>query len=87
MCRQFIVTGRVQGVFFRASTRDVALPLGLTGHAINMPDGSVEVLACGSPAAVEELERWLATGPRLANVTGVHGTVVDCLAPLEFTVA
>ena len=46
-CRQFTVSGRVQGVFFRASTRDVATGLGLTGHAINLPDGRVEVLACG----------------------------------------
>jgi acylphosphatase len=51
-CRQFKVSGRVQGVFFRVSTRDVAVPLNITGHAINLPDGSVEVLACGDAAAL-----------------------------------
>jgi len=61
-CRQFKVTGRVQGVFFRVSTRDVAVPLKITGHAVNLPDGSVEVLACGEPAAVAEFEQWLHNG-------------------------
>ena len=51
-----IVTGRVQGVFFRASTEREAQQLGITGYARNMSDGSVEVLACGEASAVEELK-------------------------------
>jgi acylphosphatase len=85
-CRQIIVTGRVQGVFFRVSTRDIAVSFGLTGHAVNRPDGSVEVLACGDDSAVSQLERWLATGPRMASVTGVQCADVDCTAPPDFTV-
>ena len=71
---RFIVEGRVQGVFFRDSTRRVAEPLGLSGHAINLPDGTVEVVACGPAHAVDELRRWLATGPRMAEVTRVTET-------------
>ena len=87
VCRQFRVTGRVQGVFFRASTRDIAVPLGLTGHAVNMPDGSVEVLACGERAAVAELERWLSDGPPLASVAEVRGADVECSPSAQFAVA
>jgi len=85
-CRQFIVSGRVQGVFFRASARDVALPLGLSGHAINLPDGRVEVLACGGRHALAELERWLAEGPPMASVSGVESVDIECAEPLQFTV-
>lgn len=69
--RQFTVKGRVQGVFFRDSTRRVAESLGLTGYAINLPNGDVEVLACGDAAAVDELAAWLHEGPRMASVTRV----------------
>lgn len=85
-CRQFKVSGRVQGVFFRVSTRDAAVPLHITGHAINLPDGDVEVLACGAAAAVAELERWLHDGPPMASVTNVEGIDVDCEKPQQFTV-
>ena len=72
MCRQFKISGRVQGVFFRASTRDVAVPLQLTGHAINMIDGSVEVRAFGDGAAIDQLREWLNRGPPRATVTTVE---------------
>lgn len=86
-CRQFKVTGRVQGVFFRVSTRDVAVPLQITGHAVNLPDGSVEVLACGEPAALAEFERWLHDGPPMASVTRVEAIDVDCEQPQRFAVS
>ena len=54
VCYRCLVSGRVQGVFFRASTQREAQKLGLTGHAHNLPDGTVEVLACGEAAAVEQ---------------------------------
>jgi acylphosphatase len=85
-CRQFKVSGRVQGVFFRASTRDVAVLMRITGHAINLPDGSVEVLACGERAALQKLEQWLHEGPPMASVTGVEAENVDCETPERFTV-
>ncbi|NNF40635.1 MAG: acylphosphatase [Woeseiaceae bacterium] len=62
--------GRVQGVWFRDSTRREARRLGITGHAINLANGDVEVLACGSPAALDLLTAWLQEGPPLANVSG-----------------
>lgn len=71
-CRLFRVTGRVQGVFFRASTRQQAERLGLTGHAHNLRDGSVEVLACGPEAGLDALEAWLRQGPPHARVDGVE---------------
>lgn len=70
-CRRCVVSGRVQGVWFRASTRDRARQLGLRGWAVNLPDGRVEVLACGPAQAVEALRLWLRQGPELAQVTGV----------------
>lgn len=66
-----LVAGRVQGVFFRASAREQAHRLGLTGYARNLTDGRVEVLACGAPDAVAEFRDWLRHGPSSADVTGV----------------
>lgn len=71
-CIRCFVSGRVQGVFFRASTQDVALRLGVTGYARNLPDRRVEVLACGEEAALRELEAWLWEGPSHAEVSGVE---------------
>lgn len=71
-CRRFIVTGRVQGVWFRDSSRRKALELQLTGQAINLPDGSVEVIACGEPANLDSLHTWLHEGPELARVDTVR---------------
>ena len=68
---QFIVRGKVQGVWFRASTRAQAERLGLRGHARNLVDGSVEVLAIGDAAGIDALERWLHVGPPLARVDAV----------------
>ncbi len=69
--RRFTITGRVQGVFFRESTRRVAEQLGITGHAINLSNGDVEVLACGDTAALDSLAEWLKNGPRMASVADV----------------
>ena len=65
---RFLVGGKVQGVFFRASTREQALKLGLRGYAKNLPDGRVEVLAEGDERALNALERWLHVGPPMARV-------------------
>jgi len=77
-CTLFIVSGRVQGVFYRASTRECALALGLTGYAKNLDDGSVAVLACGKADAVDALERWLRQGPPAARVDDVVRSTVSC---------
>ncbi|HEX9851590.1 MAG TPA: acylphosphatase [Woeseiaceae bacterium] len=83
-CRRFIVRGKVQGVFFRASTRDLAQQLGLTGHAINLPDGSVEVLACGHATAIHSLRNWLRQGPRMARVDSLDEAPADVPVPGSF---
>ena len=81
------MSGRVQGVFFRASARDEALRLGLTGHAMNLPDGTVEVVACGDDAALMQLERWLNHGPPLARVSRVERSAAQIVAPERFSTA
>ena len=68
---KFIVSGTVQGVFYRASTRERALQLELTGHAKNLPDGRVEILASGVADALDALELWLWEGPPAAKVGSV----------------
>lgn len=65
---RFLVGGKVQGVWFRASTRDRAVALDLRGFARNLPDGRVEVLAIGDDDAVEQLAQWLHYGPSRARV-------------------
>ncbi|MDO9371646.1 MAG: acylphosphatase [Gammaproteobacteria bacterium] len=70
-CIHYKVSGRVQGVGFRAGTRARALSLGLSGWARNCADGGVEVLACGAAAQLEALRHWLHCGPPQAQVTAV----------------
>ncbi|MBX3708563.1 MAG: acylphosphatase [Gammaproteobacteria bacterium] len=69
ICIHCFVSGKVQGVWFRASTQKQAQCLGLTGWVRNLPDGRVEVLACGKREDVVQLHTWLKHGPPLANVT------------------
>lgn len=69
---RFLVSGRVQGVAFRAYTRAQAQALGLRGHARNLADGRVEVLAVGDAVAVERLADWLRTGSPMARVEAVE---------------
>jgi acylphosphatase len=68
---RFLVSGRVQGVAFRAYTRAQANALALRGHARNLADGRVEVLAIGDADAIERLAEWLLQGPPLARVDEV----------------
>jgi acylphosphatase len=72
ICRKYFVGGRVQGVFYRATVARHARELQITGYAKNLPDGRVEVLACGSDAALEELLKRLWIGSSAAKVTSVE---------------
>ena len=65
------VSGQVQGVFFRDSTRQKAEELGLAGWVRNMPDGQVEALFEGPSDKVEEIVRWCKEGPQRASVENV----------------
>lgn len=68
LTKRFLVEGKVQGVFFRASTKAEAERLGLRGYARNLADGRVEVVATGKPKALLALTRWLYRGPPQARV-------------------
>lgn len=74
------MTGRVQGVAYRASTVEQARVHGLTGWVRNLADGSVELEAQGDEASVAALLTWCARGPRAARVTGV---AIDDRAVIE----
>ena len=76
----------MQGVFFRASARDEAVRLGLTGYARNLSDGTVEVVACGEDVALAQFERWLGRGPALARVSSVTRAAADIAAPSRFSI-
>jgi acylphosphatase len=77
MARRAVVRGRVQGVWFRASTAERAAELGLRGRAENLPDGSVLVHAAGACAALERLIEWLHQGPPMARVEKVEVEAID----------
>jgi acylphosphatase len=72
ICKRYFVSGRVQGVFYRANTQREAKSLGLTGWVRNRSDGRVEVFACGDEPALADFEKWLETGPEYAKVTNIR---------------
>jgi acylphosphatase len=80
--RCFLIFGKVQGVYFRHSTRREARRLNIQGIARNLLDGSVEVVAHGDPAAVEKLRAWLQHGPPEARVEEVRETAPDDAQPV-----
>ena len=79
---RFIIHGRVQGVFFRDTARQVARRLDIKGSAINLLDGTVEIVAEGTPEAVKKFQSWLAIGPDMATVTKVE--TVGLESQIEF---
>jgi acylphosphatase len=81
IARRCLVAGRVQGVFFRARTRQRAEQLGVTGYARNLADGRVEVVACGEPAAVLTLCEWLWQGSPASRVTLVQVEELEAGVP------
>ena len=70
-CIHCFVAGRVQGVWFRASTQRKAEELGLTGWVKNTDDGRVEVKACGAEEKLHALQEWLQYGPPTAEVSSL----------------
>jgi acylphosphatase len=83
---RFLVSGRVQGVCYRAATAQEASRLDLSGWAKNLPDGRVEVMAHGAPDAVESLAEWLWKGPPAARVAGVVAEHAEGEPPVGFRV-
>lgn len=82
---RFLVAGRVQGVFFRASTAQRACDLGVTGYARNLDDGRVEVIASGDAAALAALHAWLQRGPPAARVDAVERLDIAAQDHADFT--
>lgn len=70
------IKGKVQGVYFRASSQQVAIEHGLSGYARNLTDGDVEVLMCGDEHAIDQMLEWLAHGPPQAKVDNVESKQV-----------
>jgi acylphosphatase len=71
------VSGKVQGVYFRASSQQVAIDHGLSGYARNLTDGDVEVLMCGEEQDVDKMLEWLSHGPPQAQVDKIESKKVD----------
>ena len=84
--RRYLVSGRVQGVSFRAATRHRARELGVDGHAHNLADGRVEVIASASDALLAQLESFLWRGPPHARVDAVEVVNVDVVVLPGFRV-
>jgi len=90
ICRRYLVGGRVQGVYYRATVQRHARELQIVGYARNLPDGRVEVLACGTEPALEELVQRLWTGSAASKVTAVevgHATLTAADSPADFLTA
>jgi len=68
----FKVTGRVQGVFFRASCKSIADQYGIKGWVRNLPDGRVEGIATADPVKIEIFRKWIKQGPDMARVLQVE---------------
>ena len=75
ICKQVYISGRVQGVFFRDSTRQIANELNLIGGVRNLRDGRVEVQVAGEKTVIESLIKWLKIGPKHAKVSTIE--VID----------
>jgi acylphosphatase len=75
--RRCLVSGQVQGVWYRDTTRRKAMQLGVSGSAVNLPDGRVEVIACGDPEALQALCDWLWEGSELSQVTAVECEAIE----------
>lgn len=76
------VQGKVQGVYYRVSTREKARSLGLSGYVINQTDGSVSILASGGEDQIKDLINWCKTGVDKARVDKIEH---EHIAEMEFS--
>jgi len=83
---EIIVSGKVQGVFYRHGTREKAEELGITGFVQNLTDGRVRIIACGDEEDLETLYQWCRTGPPRAKVEGITKATIPVQVFPTFTV-
>lgn len=76
-CLRCIITGRVQGVGYRANAQQQAIQLGIAGWIRNLPDGRVEALIYGEIPAIQTMQQWLSSGPLLARVNSIEVEEAD----------
>lgn len=69
---KILVSGEVQGVFYRQKTKETATLLNINGYVNNLPDGRVEIIATGTSEQLDKLTAWCHTGPPKATVTNVQ---------------
>ena len=81
-----IVSGKVQGVYFRATCVDIACEMGIVGWVRNLPDRRVEIMASGSPRKMNEFLKWCSQGPSGANVDNVFIEEVSLQLFEKFTI-
>ena len=84
--KRYLVSGRVQGVYFRQSTVNQAVGLGLRGYTRNLRDGRVEVVAAGAADAMKALEDWLYSGPPAAEVVSVESEDTELDSTTDFAI-
>ena len=80
------VSGLVQGVYYRQSTKEKALELGISGVVKNLPDGNVHILATGTAEQLHELVHWCKKGPAHAKVSSINVEPVDRQVFMSFVI-
>lgn len=80
---EIIVSGKVQGVFYRQSAREKALELGLRGYVENMSNGNVRLIVTGPDDKLEALYQWCRVGPPKAEVKGITKTTIPVMRVFE----
>lgn len=86
LSQRFLISGKVQGVFYRQSTLKKAQELGITGWVRNLKDGRVEAIACGNEDAMRKFHNWLWQGPENAKVEEVITQTIASESFKDFTI-
>jgi acylphosphatase len=81
-----IITGKVQGVYFRQSAKEIATELALTGEIKNLRDGNLHIIATGTQEQLSAFSDWCKTGPPKAKVTGIEITELPLKLYDDFTI-
>ena len=83
---EIIVTGKVQGVFYRQTARDKASAIGLKGYVENLANGNVRIIVTGEDGLIEEFYQWCRTGPRDARVSSITRTTIPLMSFPDFSI-